>query len=146
MSSFDVSDARTNIDLNADTDGSQTTSKRSPCYEDRWDATKRSAQGHANEVGKRAQELAELNLIAKERVEVQREHLDLFRRQAREERDHCEQAQMRNQLAILRSSEEGSSPQDFEVLPAIKENIGKTYLRLSYFLSPQELGLPYFLL
>lgn len=65
------------------------------------------------------------NLIAKEKLEVQRQHLKLFRRQG-------EEYQMTKGLAFLRTSEEDMSPRVLDVLHAMKENIRKSYFDKDY--------------
>lgn len=61
------------------------------------------------------------NLIAKEKIKVQRQHLEFLRRQAEED-------QMTKDLEIFRTNKEDMEPQDLGVLLAMKEKICKRYL------------------
>ncbi|XP_023755461.1 uncharacterized protein LOC111903928 [Lactuca sativa] len=135
-SSVDVSDARTNIDLNADDDEipndiQEISPPRRPPGRDKA----RRAARHAEEVETRAKDAAEmrakfdeLNLLIKEKNELKRRHLEFLESQAREKREQKERELMTQQLSILRTSKDGLAPADLTVLQAMKEQIRKKYL------------------
>ncbi|KAL7589119.1 hypothetical protein Lser_V15G37747 [Lactuca serriola] len=135
-SSVDVSDARTNIDLNADDDEipddiQEISPPRRPPGRDKA----RRAARHAEEVKTRAKDATEMrvkfdehNLLIKEKNELKRRHLEFLKRQAREKHEQKERELMTHKLSILRTSEEGLAPADLAVLQAIKEQIRKKYL------------------
>ncbi|XP_052622814.1 uncharacterized protein LOC128128049 [Lactuca sativa] len=132
-SSADVSDARTNIDLNADDDEipddiQEISPPRRPPGRDKA----RRAARHAEEVETRAKDAAKMraefdkhNLLIKEKNELKCRHLEFLERQAREKQEQKERELMTHQLSILRTSEEGLAPADLAVLQAMKEQIRK---------------------
>ncbi|XP_023747506.1 uncharacterized protein LOC111895662 [Lactuca sativa] len=135
-SSIDVSDARTNIDLNADDDEipddiQEISPLRRPPGRDKA----RRVARHAEEVETRAKDAAEMrakfdehNLLIKEKNELKRRHLEFLERQAREKQEQKERKLMTQQLSIFRTNEEGLASADLAVLQAMKEQIRKKYL------------------
>ncbi|KAL7584206.1 uncharacterized protein LOC111916973 [Lactuca sativa] len=135
-SSVDVSDARTHINLNADIDEipddiEEISPPRRPPGRDKA----RRAARHAEEVEAKAKDAAEMrtkfderNLLIKEKNKLKRRHLEFLERQTREKQTQKERELMTHQLSILRTSEEGLTPADLEVLQAMNEQIRKQYL------------------
>ncbi|KAL7594993.1 hypothetical protein Lser_V15G29071 [Lactuca serriola] len=135
-SSVDVSNARTNIDLNADDDEipddiQETSPPRRPPGRDKV----RRAARHAEEVETRAKDAAEMrakfdehNLLIKEKNELKRRYLEFLERQAREKQEQKERELMTHQLSIFRTSEESLAPADLAMLQTMKEQIRKQYL------------------
>lgn len=54
---------------------------------------------------------------------MRRKHLDFLRKQTQKEMEQRDREDMTNELAILRSSDEGLSQEDIEVLRVLKTNI-----------------------
>ncbi|XP_023763213.2 uncharacterized protein LOC111911692 [Lactuca sativa] len=135
-SPVDVSDARTNISLNADDDEipddiQEISPPRRPPGRDKA----RRAARHAEEVETRAKDTVEMrakfdehNLLIKEKNDLKRRHLEFLERQTREKQKQKESELMTHQLSILRTNEEGLTPTDLAVLQAMKEQIRKKYL------------------
>ncbi|XP_023749409.1 uncharacterized protein LOC111897693 [Lactuca sativa] len=135
-SSVDVSNARTNIDLNADDDEipddiQEISPPRRPPGRDKV----RRAARHAEEMETIAKDAAEMrakfdehNLLIKEKNELKRRYLEFLERQAREKQEQKERELMTHQLSILRTSEESLAPADLAVLQTMKEQIRKQYL------------------
>ncbi|XP_023768336.1 uncharacterized protein LOC111916916 [Lactuca sativa] len=115
LSSIDVSDAQTHIDLNADTDDiPDDIEEISPPRRSLVRDKARHATRHAKEVEAKAKDAAEMrakfdehNLLIKEKKDLKRRHLEFLERQAREKYEHKERELTTHTLSILRTSKEG---------------------------------------